>query len=296
MDSRLRRFPPDRASAIPRGQGVQTTSCFPHLAHRSAAAHKLHSPLPRGGKNNKLKAPRLHPKRAPKNQSKSRYRKAQNEHLSWLHYGRSWVAPLGRSVTAQIAGRLGSAQTAGAKRRGRWACFAQGGAAAQAQGPAVGGGAGPADAHAGLEGARDQERHRAGRAGLYVCRREGRCDLARRIPFSGRPDLRPALEPGLSSGRARWPSGAAFVRGLPGDWLLCAIWSLRFCGKVPGQVAARCGARRPVFAQNGSAASATGARLARSIAGWVQACCWSPRLSLTLINRTPPWISNPSYA
>lgn len=99
MDSRLRRFPPDRASAIPRGQGVQTTSCFPHLAHRSAAAHKLHSPLPRGGKNNKLKAPRLHPKRAPKNQSKSGYRKAQNEHLSWLHYGRSWVAPLGRSVT-----------------------------------------------------------------------------------------------------------------------------------------------------------------------------------------------------
>lgn len=44
MDSRLRRFPPDRASAIPRGQGVQTTSCFAHLAHRSAAAHKLHSP------------------------------------------------------------------------------------------------------------------------------------------------------------------------------------------------------------------------------------------------------------
>jgi len=100
MDSRLRRFPPDRASAIPRGQGVQTTSCFPHLAHRSAAAHKLHSPPPRGGKNNKLKAPRLHPKRAPKNQSKSGYRKAQNEHLNWLHYGRSWVALLGRSVTA----------------------------------------------------------------------------------------------------------------------------------------------------------------------------------------------------
>jgi hypothetical protein len=107
MDSRLRRFPPDRASAIPRGQGVQTTSCFPHLAHRSAAAHKLHSPLPRGGKNNKLKAPRLHPKRAPKNQSKSGYRKAQNEHLSWLHYGRSWVAPLGRSVTADGQLRCG---------------------------------------------------------------------------------------------------------------------------------------------------------------------------------------------
>ncbi len=41
----------------------------------------------------------LHSKRAPKNQSKSGYRKAQNEHLSWLHYGRSCVAPLGRSVT-----------------------------------------------------------------------------------------------------------------------------------------------------------------------------------------------------
>ena len=43
MDSRLRRFPPDRASAVPYGQAGENALRFPHLAHRSAAAHKLHS-------------------------------------------------------------------------------------------------------------------------------------------------------------------------------------------------------------------------------------------------------------
>jgi hypothetical protein len=43
VDSRLRRSPPDRASAVPYGQGGENAMRFPHLAHRSAAAHKLHS-------------------------------------------------------------------------------------------------------------------------------------------------------------------------------------------------------------------------------------------------------------
>ena len=43
MDSRLRRFPPDRASAVPYGQTVGNATRCPPLAHRSAAAHKLHS-------------------------------------------------------------------------------------------------------------------------------------------------------------------------------------------------------------------------------------------------------------
>src|ERR1700730_5035620 len=43
MDSRLRRCPPDRASAVPHGQAGGNAMRFPHLAHRSAAAHKLHS-------------------------------------------------------------------------------------------------------------------------------------------------------------------------------------------------------------------------------------------------------------
>ncbi len=42
MDSRLRRFPPDRASAVPYGQTVDNAARCPPLAHRSAAAHKLH--------------------------------------------------------------------------------------------------------------------------------------------------------------------------------------------------------------------------------------------------------------
>jgi len=43
VDSRLRRVPPDRASAVPYGQAMDNaTRCPPH-AHRSAAAHKLHS-------------------------------------------------------------------------------------------------------------------------------------------------------------------------------------------------------------------------------------------------------------
>jgi hypothetical protein len=43
VDSRLRRSPPDRASAVPCGQAGKTPSRFPRLVHRSAAAHKLHS-------------------------------------------------------------------------------------------------------------------------------------------------------------------------------------------------------------------------------------------------------------
>ena len=35
--------PPDRASAVPYGQAGENAMRFPHLAHRSAAAHKLHS-------------------------------------------------------------------------------------------------------------------------------------------------------------------------------------------------------------------------------------------------------------
>src|SRR5437660_2995111 len=43
VDSRLRRSPPDRASAVPYGQAGENAMRFPHLAHRSAAADKLHS-------------------------------------------------------------------------------------------------------------------------------------------------------------------------------------------------------------------------------------------------------------
>jgi putative transposase len=43
VDSRLRRSPPDRASAVPYGQAGKNAMRFLHLAHRSAAAHKLHS-------------------------------------------------------------------------------------------------------------------------------------------------------------------------------------------------------------------------------------------------------------
>src|SRR5882724_5346766 len=43
VDSRLRRSPPDRASAFPYVQAGDNALRFPHLAHRSAAAHKLHT-------------------------------------------------------------------------------------------------------------------------------------------------------------------------------------------------------------------------------------------------------------
>src|SRR5438477_3825210 len=43
VDSRLRRSPTDRASAVPYGQAGENAMRFPRLAHRSAAAHKLHS-------------------------------------------------------------------------------------------------------------------------------------------------------------------------------------------------------------------------------------------------------------
>src|SRR5437016_7067354 len=43
VDSRLRRSPPDRAGAVPYGQAGENAMRFPRLAHRSAAAHKLHS-------------------------------------------------------------------------------------------------------------------------------------------------------------------------------------------------------------------------------------------------------------
>src|SRR5215467_13232162 len=51
VDSRLRRSPPDRASAVPYGQAGENAMRFPHLAHRSAAAHKLHS-TPQQGRMN----------------------------------------------------------------------------------------------------------------------------------------------------------------------------------------------------------------------------------------------------
>src|SRR6266480_3851484 len=43
VGSRLRRSPPDRASAVSYGQAGENAMRFPRLAHRSAAAHKLHS-------------------------------------------------------------------------------------------------------------------------------------------------------------------------------------------------------------------------------------------------------------
>src|ERR1700748_530650 len=43
VDSRLCRCPPDRSSAVPYGQAEENAVRFPHLAHRSAAVHKLHS-------------------------------------------------------------------------------------------------------------------------------------------------------------------------------------------------------------------------------------------------------------
>src|ERR1700747_1749226 len=43
VDSRLRRSPPDRASAVPYGQVGENAMRFPPLAPRSASAHKLHS-------------------------------------------------------------------------------------------------------------------------------------------------------------------------------------------------------------------------------------------------------------
>src|SRR5882757_3768469 len=43
VDSRLRRSPPDHASAVPYGQAGENAMRFPHLAHRTAADHKLHS-------------------------------------------------------------------------------------------------------------------------------------------------------------------------------------------------------------------------------------------------------------
>src|SRR5208337_5194623 len=51
VDSRLRRCPPDRASAVPYGQAGENAMRFPHLAHRSAAAHKLHSTPQQHGMN-----------------------------------------------------------------------------------------------------------------------------------------------------------------------------------------------------------------------------------------------------
>src|SRR5271170_3363176 len=51
VDSRLRRSPPDRASAVPYGQAGENAMRFPHLAHRSAAAHKLHSTPPQDETN-----------------------------------------------------------------------------------------------------------------------------------------------------------------------------------------------------------------------------------------------------
>src|ERR1700747_2619832 len=43
VDSRLRRSPPDRASAVPYGQGGENAMRFTRLAHSSAASHKVHT-------------------------------------------------------------------------------------------------------------------------------------------------------------------------------------------------------------------------------------------------------------
>src|SRR4029077_10906197 len=51
VDSRLRRSPPDRASAVPYGQAGENATRFPHLAHRTAAADKLHSTPQQDGMN-----------------------------------------------------------------------------------------------------------------------------------------------------------------------------------------------------------------------------------------------------
>src|SRR4051812_6551468 len=51
VDSRLRRSPPDRVSAVTYGQAGENAPRFPHLAHRSAAAHKLHSTPQQDGMN-----------------------------------------------------------------------------------------------------------------------------------------------------------------------------------------------------------------------------------------------------
>jgi putative transposase len=51
VDSRRRRSAPDRASAVPYGQAGENAMRFPHLAHRSAAAHKLHSTPQQDGIN-----------------------------------------------------------------------------------------------------------------------------------------------------------------------------------------------------------------------------------------------------
>src|SRR6516164_271113 len=51
VDSRRRRFPPDRASAIPCGQAGENAMRLPHLDHRSAADHKLHSTPQQHGMN-----------------------------------------------------------------------------------------------------------------------------------------------------------------------------------------------------------------------------------------------------
>jgi hypothetical protein len=51
VDSRLRRSPPDRAGAVPYGQAGENAMRFPHLDHRSEAAHKLHSTTAATGMN-----------------------------------------------------------------------------------------------------------------------------------------------------------------------------------------------------------------------------------------------------
>jgi hypothetical protein len=46
-----RSYRPDRASAVPYGQAGENAMSFPHLAHRSADAHKLHSTPQQDGIN-----------------------------------------------------------------------------------------------------------------------------------------------------------------------------------------------------------------------------------------------------
>ena len=51
VDSRLRRYPPDRASAVSYGQAGENALRFPHLAHRSALPTSFTAPQQQRGMN-----------------------------------------------------------------------------------------------------------------------------------------------------------------------------------------------------------------------------------------------------
>src|SRR6201987_3600534 len=93
VDSRLRRSPPDRASAVPYGQAGENGMRFPHLAHRSAAAHKLHSTPQQdrmnlisgnGETTSRLSALAYSPRKLSKRPAPSHYRKYLGISQEWL--------------------------------------------------------------------------------------------------------------------------------------------------------------------------------------------------------------------